>query len=184
VAFAVVLDASVLYPLPLRDTLLRLAEKELYDPLWSERILEEVRRNLIADGRASEEQADHMLGCMRDAFDGACVTSEAVALLESSMTNDAKDRHVLAAAVGSPAQVVVTLNLKDFPESACSPHSIEVRSPDEFLIDLLTMDTGAVCVALHEQVAALRRSQLTVPELLDRLAVTVPSFAERARTLC
>jgi hypothetical protein len=39
--FNAVLDASVLYPLPLRDTLLRVAEAGLYEPCWSERILEE-----------------------------------------------------------------------------------------------------------------------------------------------
>ncbi len=55
--FAAVLDASVLYPLPLRDTLLRIAETELYDAHWSQRILDEVVRNLIADGRATETQA-------------------------------------------------------------------------------------------------------------------------------
>ena len=54
--FAAVLDASVLYPLPLRDTLLRIAETELYDAYWSARILDEVVRNLVADGRATEEQ--------------------------------------------------------------------------------------------------------------------------------
>jgi len=42
--FAAVLDASVLYPLPLRDTLLRVAEIELYAPYWSQRILDEVAR--------------------------------------------------------------------------------------------------------------------------------------------
>jgi hypothetical protein len=59
--FAAVLDASVLYPLPLRDTLLRVAEIELYDPYWSQRILDEVARNLIADARASEQQARNLI---------------------------------------------------------------------------------------------------------------------------
>ena len=56
--FAAVLDASVLDPLPLRDTLLRVAETELYDAFWSERILHEVVRNLVADGRASDDRRD------------------------------------------------------------------------------------------------------------------------------
>jgi hypothetical protein len=69
--FAVVLDASVLYPLPLRDTLLRVAEIELYAPYWSQRILDEVARNLISDVRASEQQARNLIDAMRDAFDEA-----------------------------------------------------------------------------------------------------------------
>jgi hypothetical protein len=61
-ALVVILDASVLYPLPLRDTLLRIAETGLYDPCWSERILDEVGRNLIAKRGATNTQAKGLLG--------------------------------------------------------------------------------------------------------------------------
>ena len=125
--FAVVLDASVLYPLPLRDTLLRIAETELYDAYWSSRILDEVARNLIADGRATEHQARRLITTMNEAFDGDAVPQEAVDRLESAMTNDAKDRHVLAAAVASDAQAIVTLNLKT-SRSTHASHSRSSRS--------------------------------------------------------
>ncbi len=47
--FRVVLDACVLIPMPLADTLLRMAEApRLYLPRWSQRIMDEVTRNLIA----------------------------------------------------------------------------------------------------------------------------------------
>ena len=36
--YAAVLDACVLVPIALGDTLLRVAEKGLYRPLWSDRI--------------------------------------------------------------------------------------------------------------------------------------------------
>lgn len=39
--YAVVLDACVLVPVALADTLLRIAERELYRPLWSARIVDE-----------------------------------------------------------------------------------------------------------------------------------------------
>jgi PIN domain len=55
-AFKVVLDANVLYPFSLRDTLLRLAERELYVLAWSERILDEVSRNLVDDGAPTPPQ--------------------------------------------------------------------------------------------------------------------------------
>jgi hypothetical protein len=45
--FEVVLDACVLFPASIRDTLLRAADAGLYRVYWSELILEEVRRNLI-----------------------------------------------------------------------------------------------------------------------------------------
>ena len=67
--FAVVLDACVLYPLPLRDTLLRVAQQNLYAVRWSRRILDEVTRNLIEDRRATPEQAKGLIeahgACLR-----------------------------------------------------------------------------------------------------------------------
>jgi hypothetical protein len=51
-----------------------------------------------------------------------------------AMANDSKDRHVLAAAVVSGAQTIVTSNLKHFPLDALAPWNIEVQRPDEFLI--------------------------------------------------
>jgi predicted nucleic acid-binding protein len=50
-SWRVVLDACVIFSAVLRDTLLRAAEAELYEVLWSEAILEEVRRNLIESGK-------------------------------------------------------------------------------------------------------------------------------------
>jgi predicted nucleic acid-binding protein len=179
--FAAVLDASVLYPLPLRDTLLRIAETELYDAYWSERILDEVVRNLVADGRASEEQARRLTDAMAAAFDAAAVPQDAVDQLEPAMTNDEKDRHVLAAAVVGRAQAVVTLNLKDFPFEACEPFAIEPLHPDAFLLDLYALDSEEVYAGVERQAAVLRRPPMILDELLDRLAVTVPEFATRLR---
>lgn len=179
--FAAVLDASVLYPLPLRDTLLRIAETELYDAYWSERILDEVVRNLVADKRSSQQQARHLIDAMNAAFDGAAIPRTAVDRLEPSMTNEPKDRHVLAAAVASDAQVVVTLNLKDFPPESCEPFAVEPLHPDVFLMDLHGLNERAVYEAVVRQAATLRRPPMHLDELLDRLAVTVPTFAQTLR---
>lgn len=179
--FAAVLDASVLYPLPLRDTLLRIAETELYDAYWSDRILDEVVRNLITDGRANEQQARRLTDTMAAAFDGAAVPQPAVDRLEPAMTNDEQDRHVLAAAVVSNAQAIVTLNLKDFPIESCEPFAVEPLHPDVFLLDLYHLDPQEVYAAVERQAAVLRRPPMSLGELLDRLAVTAPDFATTLR---
>ncbi|HEY1687901.1 MAG TPA: PIN domain-containing protein [Solirubrobacteraceae bacterium] len=176
-----VLDANVLYPLPLRDTLLRIAAADLYIPRWSERILQEAARNLIGDGRASEEQAQRMTDAMCEAFDAAMVPAPEIERLEPQMTNEHKDRHVLAAAVVTEAEMIVTLNLRDFPRSSCAPLSIEVVHPDEFLLHLRQLDPVAVYDALVRQAAALTRPPLTALDILDRLDATVPEFAKAVR---
>lgn len=56
--YRVVLDACVLIPMPLADTLLPMAEApRLYLPKWSQLIMDEVTRNLIAKGDKPAEKA-------------------------------------------------------------------------------------------------------------------------------
>jgi predicted nucleic acid-binding protein len=181
VTFRAVLDACVLYPFSLRDTLLRLAERELYDVYWSDRILEEVTRNLVANDLMTEARAQRLAGAMRMAFDAATVSPEAIDRLEPVMTNDPKDRHVLAAAVVADAEAVVTSNLKDFPDEACEPWGVEAMHPDEFLLILQAKRPGVVLEVLTEQAGDLTNPPWTLDELLDALAKVVPEFVAAVR---
>lgn len=122
--FAVVLDANVLYPFSLRDCLLRAAEEGLYQVLWSEQILEEVRRNLVANGVMPDTSAQRLIQVMNEAFPEA-LTSVSDGLI-ARMRNHPKDRHVVAAAVSAGAQLIVTSNLRDFK---VLPAGIEALSP-------------------------------------------------------
>jgi hypothetical protein len=128
---AVVLDACVLYPLPLRDTLLRVAQQDLYAVRWSLRALDEVERNLIGDRRATAEQAWNLIDAMRRAFEDAEISEDAIGAIEAAMTNEPADRHVLAAAVADgDVAAIVTLNLRHFPAAACEPLGIDIIHPD------------------------------------------------------
>jgi predicted nucleic acid-binding protein len=180
-SFAAVLDTCVLYPFSLGDTLMRLAERELFDLFWSDRILAELEKNL-AEKRVTPEQARYRVDRMRAAFPEALVERDAITRLEPAMTNQEKDRHVLAAAVASPAEVIVTSNLRHFPEAACAPYTIEVIHPDQFLLSLLEIDERTVRNVIAAQSAALTGPAVSVEELLDMLeAAGVPRFAQRLR---
>jgi predicted nucleic acid-binding protein len=180
-AFGAVLDANVLFRMPLCDTLLRLAEIELFDPFWSDRILDEMSRNLVSTLGIAQEKAERRVRLMCEAFDAAAVPAQAIEQLEPAMTNDEKDRHVLAAAVASGAQVVVTLNLRDFPDAACEPLGVEALHPDDFLLNLHDLDPGAVRAVVELQAAELTDPAMTVDEVLDTLATVVPSFVRAVR---
>jgi predicted nucleic acid-binding protein len=180
VVFSAVLDTNVLYPFSLRDTLLRLAELDLYTPLWSARILEEMTRNLLKH-QITEEQAARIEAAMREAFEEAEVDAAEIERLEPAMTNDAKDRHVLAAAVAADSELIVTFDIDDFPPQACEPLGVEATHPDGFLLDLYDLNPGAVRAALEQQAADLNPAW-PLDELLDALTTAgVPRFAEAIR---
>jgi predicted nucleic acid-binding protein len=96
VAFPAFLDTCVLYPAYLCDTLLRLAEVSAYRPLWSTQVLDELRRNLVERG-LPPDRVDRRITQMTRSFPDAMVTG--YESLIDGMSNDPKDRHVLAAAV-------------------------------------------------------------------------------------
>jgi len=116
--YRVVLDACVLIPMPLADTLLRMAEApRLYLPRWSQRIMDEVTRNLIAKWDMAPEKARQREEELRRHFPEAWV--EGYEPLIEAMTNNSGDRHVLAAAVRSHSDLIVTYNRRHFPVRRC-----------------------------------------------------------------
>ncbi len=94
-----------------------------------------MRRNLVKN-RVTDAQARGIEQAMRAAFEEALVDGSEIERLESAMTNHAKDRHVLAAAVAADSELIVTFNLGDFPPAACEPVGVEAIHPDDFLLDL------------------------------------------------
>lgn len=178
-AFSAFLDTCVLYPAYLCDTLLRLAEVDSYRPLWSDDVLTELHRNLL-DSSVSPSSVDHRLAQMRRSFPDALTTGYEA--LVDGMTNDPKDRHVLAAAVRANAEVIVTFNLRDFPEAALKPFDITAIHPDEFLLDQLDLYPRLTIESLERQAAAYRREPTTPTGLLVRLVrAGVPGFAAELR---
>lgn len=174
--YTVVLDTCVLAPMPLCDTLLRLAEEPaVYFPKWSTDILRELRSTLTRMGYTAA-QAERRIVAMEAAFEDACVAGYEE--LVEAMTNHPKDRHVLAAAVRCGAQAIVTHNGKDFPRESAAMYDIEVLSPDRFLVEQFHLDEELVIGKLAVQAAARR---IPVDGLLDRLERAVPEFVALLR---
>jgi hypothetical protein len=117
---------------------------------------------------------------MRRSFPDALVTG--YESLIDGMTNDPKDRHVLAAAVRANAEVVVTFNIRDFPEAALKPYDILAVHPDDFLLDQLDLYPGLTIDVLEQQAAAYRREPATLTALLPLLERTgLPRFTAELR---
>jgi len=175
------LDACVLFPVTLRDALLRAAEADLFRPLWSADILDELERHLIADARASPASVDRLFRAMRQAFPDAVVTG--YRHLTNQLQNHPKDRHVLAAAIVGNANVVVTRNVKDFRDEAVVPSKVGVQTPDAVLCRLLDGSAATMLGIVRDQAATFNRPAFDVDDVIDSLARSAPVFADRVRVL-
>lgn len=174
--FIVVLDANVLFPFTLRDTLLRAASYEFFQMRWSADILDEMQRNLVDEQKMNLTQAKALRRQMETVFPDAEVNDYQA--LIPGMKNDEKDRHVVAAAVKAGAQVIVTINLKDFHHL---PEGLEAQSPDDFLSNLFDLSKEQFVELLKEQAGDLRRPPVTFDELLGHLAKVIPDTIASVR---
>jgi len=169
--FPVFLDANVLYPFTLRDTLLRSAMSDLYQPFWSEEVLNEATRNLVRNGTMTAAKAKRLTEEMKRAFPESIV--EGYEHLVPAMQNHPKDRHVAAAALKAGARVIVTFNLADFENL---PDGYEAQSPDEFLCHLHDLDPSMMLDIIRQQAANLTNPPYTAIEIAAALAKLLPEF--------
>jgi len=167
--FPALLDACVLVQAAVRDTLLRLFERRLFLARWTDEIIDETVRNLQKNLGRTQQQTDYLVGELRTHFPDAWVEPGYRELIPV-MKNHEEDRHVLAAAVKAPCEVIITYNLKDFPEEALKPHGITAKRPDEFLIDLYHVNGEIVVHELHQQGAELKKPR-TINEVLAWLEI-------------
>src|SRR3546814_919723 len=166
--YAVVLDTCVLYPMYLRDILLRLAEANTYRPLWTEDILGELQTNLAEV--IGDDAAARIIALMREHFPDAMVSGHDA--LVAAMTNDEKDRHVLAAAVRANAAAIITYNRSDFPPESTEPFDIEVIHPDEFLANQWDLAPSFVEEVIDAQLAGYKNPPRTRAELAERMVAS------------
>lgn len=167
--FTVVYDACVLYPAPLRDLLMHLAVTDLYRAKWTDTIHDEWIRNVLRDRpdltpEQLQRTRDLMNAHVRD-----CLVTGYETLIDAVTLPDPDDRHVLAAAVWTKADVIVTFNLRDFPEQALTANGIEALHPDDFLKYQLDLAPNIVCAAVKRHRASLKKPPKDVEEYLATL---------------
>lgn len=128
----ILIDACVLYPTVMREMVMGAARKGLFEPCWSERILEEWARAARKIGPVGETQARSEIAMLRAAWPQAAVTAPA-ALETRLWLPDPDDIHVLAAAVSASADAIMTLNAKDFPRGILAEEGLARMDPDTWL---------------------------------------------------
>jgi len=178
----VVLDSDVIYGINSTDLLLTLAQNGLFQAHWTERIIEDAMRNLLAN-RSDLARTDiaRRFELMNLALPDALIeVSDALVL---SMPINEDDRHVMAAATSSDASIIVTNNLRHFPEHELTPYGLQALSVDQFVAKLAQEHIEGVGDAIEMMAQRRLNPEKTTLELLDDLEVVIPSSIPQIRTL-
>ena len=181
-AFIAVYDANVLVGNTQRDLLVRLAQTPLVQAKWTDQILDEMVAAI--QKRWTDIPADKLARLRRLMIDAVpdCLVEGHEALIEGLQLRDPDDRHVLAAAVKSGAQIIVTAD-KDFTTEELARWSIEPKHPDDFVLDQIDINDRLVWGCVQQIADSRKRHPETVEDVLGQLERSgmVQSAAELRR---
>lgn len=167
--FLAVLDASILYSAPLTDLFIRLCIAGLYRAIWSDSIHEEWVAALLENRPDLDRAAlERRRAAMNRALPDATITGYEP-LIAGLDVPDRDDRHVLAAAIRARAALIVTHNLKDFPEQSLAPYALCAVHPDTFACDLFYLNPERVAAVVESQRADLRKPPLNRVQFQSKL---------------
>jgi predicted nucleic acid-binding protein len=161
-----VLDACVIYPAPIRDLLLSLADVGLFKPFWSDEINKEWGRNLmIKRPDISLIKIALTVQAMNASFPDANIKLDESIISHLNLP-DLNDLHVLATAISSGSSYIITSNLKDFPNDQLRQFSIEAIDPDSFILNLFREQEVLANFAFENQIKRLKDPPLSKTEVL------------------
>jgi predicted nucleic acid-binding protein len=172
-----VIDTCALYPTVMRKILLGVAAQAVFTPIWSDRILEEWARASRKDGPLGETQARSEIALLKTQWPNNSVIW-ATSLVSRLWLPDPDDIHILAAAITSSADLIITLNASDFPRNILAEEDLTRRDPDNFLCDLYQTHPAQVTTTANQVLAQARQEtgkdwtqrQLLKKASLSRLA--------------
>lgn len=173
--YKILLDANIIANFAVCDLYLRLAEKpRMIIPKWSEKILDEVYSTHIKQLGWTTDLANSFQRVLREEFPDAIISGyhELIPL----MTNDTKDRHVLAAAVREKLDVIVTFNLRDFKTQDLEKWNVKALHPQDHLLTLYSMNPQVVIMKLN-QIA--RKKQGELEDVILAFGKSLPAFSTR-----
>ena len=168
-AYTVVVDANVLYDASARDLLIRFSARGLVRVRWTDDILDECFHSLRRNRPGiSEERWLRIRKLMCDAIPDCLITGYEP-LIEAIQLPDIGDRHVVAAAIKSDAQAIVTYNIRDFPEGSIGRYDVEVTHPDDFFVNQIDLIPAAAVRIIQELAGDLKAPPKTPVEVVDGL---------------
>lgn len=171
----VALDANILVPIVACDFLLTAVHHELFEPVVSATVLDEVERTLVEDfAHIDADALSRRVRYMRVALaDHIIDTSTA----DVATTINAKDRHVVAAAIAGEATVVVTEDQQLRTEITASIVGLSSLDADGFAMRLWSNSADDVNDVIRQLIAKRRRRPVSGSEMAGQLSTHFPSMS-------
>ncbi len=149
---------------------MHLALTDMFNARWSDEIHEEWIRNLLKNRPdLTRKQLDQTKALMDAHVREAKVENYELLIDTLPKLPDSHDAHVLAAAIKSNSDGIVTFNLKDFPADILENYHIEAIHPDDFVQHQIDLNPGRVCQAAKRHRSSLKNPPKNVDEYLSTL---------------
>ena len=152
----ILIDACVLYPTVMRSVVMGAAAAGLFEPIWSARLLEEWARAAVKLGPEGEAQARAEIAMLQADWPGA-MRPAAPGVAARLWLPDPDDVHVLAVAVDASADMIMTLNAKDFPRAILTEEGLDRIDPDTFLMQQWSAHDHALRAVAEDVLADANR---------------------------
>jgi predicted nucleic acid-binding protein len=165
----IVLDACVLFPAPLRDFLMHLCLLDVFQARWTDEIHAEWIRNVLKIRLDLTEKHLTRTKDLMNSHARDCLVENYEDLIDKISLPDENDRHVLAAAIKAKAEIILTFNLRDFPNAILEKYNLKAVSPDKLLSELFDSKDEIFNLAFERQLKSLKNPPKTDKELLQIL---------------
>ena len=177
-----VLDANVVFPIAVADFLLTASTHGLLVPVLSPTVLDEARRNMIANLGLDEDRVDWRLSRVRTVVRGADIEPGPLDDADGALINP-KDRHVLAAALYHDAHCIVTEDQQLLREvnawRAASRRDCALSAaitPDDVAAEFARGAPDDVVNVIREMAARMKRPPADAGDVFRQLCRRMPSL--------
>ncbi len=148
---------------------MEMALTDLVHARWTEEIQTEWIENLlIKRPDLTRSRLERTISLMNQYVRDALIKDYQQLIPELELP-DPEDRHVLAAAIHGGVKVIITFNLKDFPDRLLEKYNIVAKHPDPFLANLMVSYPNEMIKVISCCQERLKNPPKTINEYLTTL---------------
>lgn len=165
----ILVDACVLHSACCRDLLIQCDIDGHFRLRWTELILAETELSIL---RRRPDLTSNQIRRTFKLMNQAC--PEGLQIYDQQRYRqlrlpDPDDNHILAAAISTQSEIILTFNLKDFPSRILNKYQIKAQHPDDWLSKFYQSNPSDLLSSLEKCRTRLRSPALNIREYKSEL---------------